>query len=174
MQIKKRTGYLFVGNYFNVPLYVHWNFFLICLAILIITLNNIKEGLLLCFIYFMIFVIHEFGHSYAAKLQNKKLHYVEISVLGGVCYTSFPENRTDAYKFILAGFIGQTFIFLFGLLYQYNYGMNIITFFLLYINAFSLLLNLVPYKSEGVPTDGYILMKLIKQSIKKETYTYPK
>lgn len=166
----KRAGHFFVGNYFKVPLYVHWNFFLVCTLILIVTIQNILEGILICIIYFSLFVVHEFGHVFAAKLQKSDVHFVEISILGGVCYTSFPKNRKDAYTFITAGFVGQGLLFIIGLTYYYHYGMDIFAFFLIYINGFSFLQNLMPYKNDGFPTDGYVLYRLLKQTnIQKRT-----
>lgn len=143
-----------IGTCLGVPLEIH--------AILLITLIVLFlfKPFLACVItsVFLIVVLHEFGHVFAAKILGHKTERVELNPLGGVAYIDMPVNAFHEFVIAIAGpLVNVLLIPILGLLAK----QHPLFFLVFYCNISILLFNLLP----AFPMDGGRILRSMVQMI---------
>jgi len=137
---------IYLGRWFNVPLYLHWSWTLF-LTILLFTNIQFVPTLIGAF---CIIILHEFGHCIAAQYYKWDVHHIYLYPIGGAASMNFSPVPREEFVVAAAGpmvnvvLIGVFQVFEFTLLPQIKY-----------INIAILLFNLLPI----FPMDGGRLLR---------------
>lgn len=143
-----------IGTCLGVPLEIH-----VTLLIALIVLFLFKP-FLACVItsVFLIVVLHEFGHVFAAKILGHKTERVELNPLGGVAYIDIPSNAFHEFVIAIAGpLVNVLLIPILGLLAK----QHPLFFLVFYCNITILLFNLLPI----FPMDGGRILRSTLQMV---------
>lgn len=159
-----------VGSLFGIPLFLDPSWFLILGFFTLINAKNFtphfgltwawSAGFVVALLLFSSVVLHELGHSLAAKSQGIKVNSITLFVFGGVASIE-RESKTprEAFQVAIAG--PAVSLALFGLFYLLSQALplsaigQIITADLARINLVLALFNLIP----GLPLDGGQVLK---------------
>lgn len=101
---------LYIGQFSDIRVYIHWTFWLILVWIFFVYYNINKspqegfEGVLFILALFGCVVLHEFGHALTAKKYNIKTRNITLYPIGGVAsLESMPEQPKREFLVALAG-----------------------------------------------------------------------
>jgi len=166
---------LYIGRPFGIKVTVHWTFFILIAYIIYINIKNgssfaeMSESVLFVLTIFGCVILHELGHSLAAKRYGIITRGITLLPIGGVAsLTKIPEEPQKELFVAIAGpLINLTialilfFILLLGgfdfsLLFSFQY-LNRAAFLpaLLIVNLMLFFFNLVP----AFPMDGGRLLR---------------
>jgi len=159
-----------IGSLFGIPLFLDPSWFLILAFVTIINAQNLDPtfgssrawsgGFVMALLLFGSVVLHELGHSLAARSQGIKVNSITLFLFGGVASID-RESKTpgEAFQVAIAG--PAVSVTLFGLFYALSQalppsslGQNIVSD-LARINLVLALFNLIP----GLPLDGGQVLK---------------
>ncbi|MBD0364234.1 MAG: site-2 protease family protein [Coleofasciculus sp. C3-bin4] len=159
-----------IGSLFGIPLFLDPSWFFILAFVTIINAQNLDPtfgsswawsgGLVMALLLFGSVVLHELGHSLAARSQGIKVNSITLFLFGGVASID-RESKTpgEAFQVAIAG--QAVSLTLFGLFYALSQalppsslGENIVSD-LAHINLVLALFNLIP----GLPLDGGQVLK---------------
>jgi Zn-dependent protease len=159
-----------IGSLFGIPLFLDPSWFFILAFVTIINAQNLDPtfgssrawsgGLVMALLLFGSVVLHELGHSLAARSQGIKVNSITLFLFGGVASID-RESKTpgEAFQVAIAG--PAVSVTLFGLFYALSQalppsslGQNIVSD-LARINLVLALFNLIP----GLPLDGGQILK---------------
>ena len=159
-----------IGSLFGIPLFLDPSWFFILAFVTIINAQNLDPtfgssrawsgGFVMALLLFGSVVLHELGHSLAARSQGIKVNSITLFLFGGVASID-RESKTpgEAFQVAIAG--PAVSLTLFGLFYALSQalppsslGENIVSD-LARINLVLALFNLIP----GLPLDGGQVLK---------------
>jgi Zn-dependent protease/CBS domain-containing protein len=159
-----------IGSLFGIPLFLDPSWFFILAFVTIINAKNLDPtfgsswawsgGFVMALLLFGSVVLHELGHSLAARSQGIKVNSITLFLFGGVASID-RESKTpgEAFQVAIAG--PAVSVTLFGLFYALSQalppsslGENIVSG-LAHINLVLALFNLIP----GLPLDGGQVLK---------------
>lgn len=159
-----------IGSLFGIPLFLDPSWFFILAFVTIINAQNLDPtfgsswawsgGFVMALLLFGSVVLHELGHSLAARSQGIKVNSITLFLFGGVASID-RESKTpgEAFQVAIAG--PAVSVTLFGLFYALSQalppsslGQNIVSD-LAHINLVLALFNLIP----GLPLDGGQVLK---------------
>ncbi len=159
-----------IGSLFGIPLFLDPSWFFILAFVTIINAQNLDPtfdsswawsgGFVMALLLFGSVVLHELGHSLAARSQGIKVNSITLFLFGGVASID-RESKTpgEAFQVAIAG--PAVSVTLFGLFYALSQalppsslGENIVSD-LAHINLVLALFNLIP----GLPLDGGQVLK---------------
>jgi Zn-dependent protease len=159
-----------IGSLFGIPLFLDPSWFFILAFVTIINAKNLDPtfgsswawsgGFVMALLLFGSVVLHELGHSLAARSQGIKVNSITLFLFGGVASID-RESKTpgEAFQVAIAG--PAVSVTLFGLFYALSQalppsslGENIVSD-LAHINLVLALFNLIP----GLPLDGGQVLK---------------
>ena len=159
-----------IGSLFGIPLFLDPSWFFILAFVTIINAKNLDPtfgsswawsgGFVMALLLFGSVVLHELGHSLAARSQGIKVNSITLFLFGGVASID-RESKTpgEAFQVAIAG--PAVSVTLFGLFYALSQalppsslGQNIVSD-LARINLVLALFNLIP----GLPLDGGQVLK---------------
>jgi len=159
-----------IGSLFGIPLFLDPSWFFILAFVTIINAQNLDPtfgsswawsgGFVMALLLFGSVVLHELGHSLAARSQGIKVNSITLFLFGGVASID-RESKTpgEAFQVAIAG--PAVSLTLFGLFYALSQalppsslGENIVSD-LAHINLVLALFNLIP----GLPLDGGQVLK---------------
>jgi Zn-dependent protease len=159
-----------IGSLFGIPLFLDPSWFFILAFVTIINAKNLDPtfgsswawsgGFVMALLLFGSVVLHELGHSLAARSQGIKVNSITLFLFGGVASID-RESKTpgEAFQVAIAG--PAVSVTLFGLFYALSQalppsslGENIVSD-LARINLVLALFNLIP----GLPLDGGQVLK---------------
>ena len=159
-----------IGSLFGIPLFLDPSWFFILAFVTIINAQNLDPtfgsswawsgGFVMALLLFGSVVLHELGHSLAARSQGIKVNSITLFLFGGVASID-RESKTpgEAFQVAIAG--PAVSVTLFGLFYAQSQalppsslGENIVSD-LAHINLVLALFNLIP----GLPLDGGQVLK---------------
>jgi len=159
-----------IGSLFGIPLFLDPSWFFILAFVTIINAQNLvptfgsswawSGGFVMALLLFGSVVLHELGHSLAARSQGIKVNSITLFLFGGVASID-RESKTpgEAFQVAIAG--PAVSLTLFGLFYALSQalppsslGQNIVSD-LAHINLVLALFNLIP----GLPLDGGQVLK---------------
>lgn len=159
-----------IGSLFGIPLFLDPSWFFILAFVTIINAQNLDPtfgsswawsgGFVMALLLFGSVVLHELGHSLAARSQGIKVNSITLFLFGGVASID-RESKTpgEAFQVAIAG--PAVSVTLFGLFYALSQalppsslGENIVSD-LARINLVLALFNLIP----GLPLDGGQVLK---------------
>lgn len=159
-----------IGSLFGIPLFLDPSWFFILAFVTIINAKNLDPtfgsswawsgGFVMALLLFGSVVLHELGHSLAARSQGIKVNSITLFLFGGVASID-RESKTpgEAFQVAIAG--PAVSVTLFGLFYALSQalppsslGQNIVSD-LAHINLVLALFNLIP----GLPLDGGQVLK---------------
>lgn len=159
-----------IGSLFGIPLFLDPSWFFILAFVTIINAQNLvptfgsswawSGGFVMALLLFGSVVLHELGHSLAARSQGIKVNSITLFLFGGVASID-RESKTpgEAFQVAIAG--PAVSVTLFGLFYALSQalppsslGENIVSD-LAHINLVLALFNLIP----GLPLDGGQVLK---------------
>jgi Zn-dependent protease len=159
-----------IGSLFGIPLFLDPSWFFILAFVTIINAKNLDPtfgsswawsgGFVMALLLFGSVVLHELGHSLAARSQGIKVNSITLFLFGGVASID-RESKTpgEAFQVAIAG--PAVSVTLFGLFYALSQalppsslGQNIVSG-LAHINLVLALFNLIP----GLPLDGGQVLK---------------
>ena len=173
-----QPGAIEIAKIWDVPIVVHWSFLIGGLLISAFTGFDLWETYFYCIAYFVLIVIHELGHVTAARLLGLKVHAVQISGFGGLCFAEPPSSLPGKLLYYAGGLLAQLLLLGFALLLVVAFGpptslyMICFTHTFTVINAILFLLNLLPLKTpRGFASDGYMLWKLLLHMVKPGLHT---
>lgn len=92
---KKFDGLFEVAKIAGVPVFVHWSVFAVALLMLTGAVKNPIMSVVAMASYIGILVIHEWGHSFAAKLKHCEVYSIKLYPLHGLCTFQQPWNKRD-------------------------------------------------------------------------------
>src|SRR5579863_9633729 len=98
-----------LGTYFDIPLFLHWTWFLFLPIILM--LNGVI-GLAIMFVAFVFVTLHEYGHCLMAKFLSLKVKDVTLYPIGGLARLQIPFNSPG--KEFLVAIAGPAVNFVFA------------------------------------------------------------
>jgi ATP-dependent Clp protease adapter protein ClpS len=163
-----RDGHLKLLSANGTPVFVHWSFPVGGLLISAYVGFNIWESVFFCLGYVLVIAIHEAGHAAAARQLGLKVFAIYISGAGGECRSESPQTVKGAFFLWSAGLLAQTALFLGTVFYMQIIGKptsqlaRCLVLSFTVVNVILIIINLVPEKSgSGLPTDGYVLWKLL-------------
>jgi len=166
---------LYIGRPFGIKVTVHWTFFILIAYIVYINIKNgssfaeMIESVLFVLTIFGCVILHELGHSLAAKRYGIITKGITLLPIGGVAsLTKIPEEPRKELFVAIAGPLINVMIALiifcilllggfdFSLLFSFQY-LNRAAFLpaLLIVNVMLFLFNLVP----AFPMDGGRLLR---------------
>jgi ATP-dependent Clp protease adapter protein ClpS len=126
-----------------------------------------------CLAYTILILIHEMGHVFAAKTLGLKVNSIHISGIGGVTYLNLPSSFSGMVFVYSAGFVSQLLLLVATMVFVKINGPPSSVPGWCFANTFTLVnlivfvLNVLPHKgSKDLPSDGYILWKLLLFKIK--------
>ena len=133
-----------LGSWFGIPVTLHWTWLMAFTLSFFggTTFVGLFVGL------FLIVLLHEFGHCFAAKMYGRDVADIKLTILGGIARLQLPENPRQEIVVALAGpAVNVALIPVLGAL-----GLFVAHFFILLslYNIVILLFNLVP----AFPMDG--------------------
>ena len=166
---------LYIGRPFGIKVTVHWTFFILIAYIIYINIKNgssfaeMSESVLFVLTIFGCVILHELGHSLAAKRYGILTRGITLLPIGGVAsLTKIPEEPQKELFVAIAGplinlSIALILLFIlllggfdFSLLFSFQY-LNRAAFLpaLLIVNLMLFIFNLVP----AFPMDGGRLLR---------------
>lgn len=177
----KKPGYITVGKFRQIPVFVHWSFPIGGLLIALFLQARNIEIISACIAYMLLVILHEIGHVIAAHMFRAKVFSIELSGLGGICWAEMPLTRRLAFLYASAGLIVQVILLSISVLcvifigWPKNKVFSSIAFVLIHVNALLIIINLIPKKaySSNIGSDGYILWTLVVQVFSQRPYSFP-
>lgn len=159
-----------IGSLFGIPLFLDPSWFFILAFVTIINAQDLEQtfgssvawsaGFVMALLLFSSVVLHELGHSLAARSQGIKVNSITLFLFGGVASID-RESKTPGEAFLVAIAGPAVSVTLFGLFYALSQalppsslGENIVSD-LARINLVLALFNLIP----GLPLDGGQVLK---------------
>ncbi|WP_236975112.1 site-2 protease family protein [Membranihabitans maritimus] len=105
-----KAGSLYLGQYFGIPVKVHWSFVLLLLYVVYTGQNMgmsnlaiINSAIFTLLIFFCV-VLHEFGHALSARNYGVKTQDILITPIGGLARLErLPENPWQEMVVAIAG-----------------------------------------------------------------------
>lgn len=176
-----KPGYIKIATIRGTPVLLHWSFLVGCIFIALLFRAEAQEILYICTAYATLIILHELGHAVAARSFGMQVYSIELSGIGGICRAEIPKSRAAALTYVSAGLIVQLCLLVVAGTYISHNGWptttagGSIAFALTGINALMILWNLIPMKErrQNHGTDGYLLWKLLLQSLQRLPYGYP-
>lgn len=169
--MRKRTGSIVIAQVNGVPIYLHWSFPAGAIIPMGFAHFELVPSLFLCAGYVLLVAVHELGHLAAAHGTRHRVFSIEISGAGGQCWTEAPRNRRAELLIYSGGLLAQLALFLLGAMIfpllddfrSHTFSYLVITCTVM--NAAMFIVNLIPSRgrSDGLPTDGYVLWKALKR-----------
>lgn len=162
---------------FGIPVYIHWSFLIGGLIISMYAGGGINLIVYCALSYALLVLIHELGHTLAAKIMGLQVHAIHISGLGGRCITEPPHTVRGAFFLYSSGLLAQAILLAATALYITNFGWPKTTYGVCLVNTFTFVnvlifvINLFPGKiSAHVFTDGEVLWKLAMHVLRRQPY----
>ncbi|HEY9819764.1 MAG TPA: site-2 protease family protein [Candidatus Sericytochromatia bacterium] len=159
-----------IGSLFGIPLFLDPSWFFILAFVTLINAQNFAPklgpvvaggtGFVMALLLFSSVILHELGHSLAARSQGIKVNSITLFVFGGVASID-RESRTPGGAFQVAIAGPAVSLTLFGLFYLLSETLplseagQLIASDLANINLILALFNLIP----GLPLDGGQVLK---------------
>lgn len=81
----RTEGYADLGEYFRIPLRLHWSVLLLPLWILLFS-HDLSRALLGSYAYLCLLVVHEFGHAWVVRRVGAVNEHIELHIFHGACY----------------------------------------------------------------------------------------
>lgn len=179
------NGSFRIGNLFGIPFYINISWFFV---LALVTFNygiglafqfpwlgngvSIALGFVAALLLFSSVLLHELGHSFAAKQQGINVHSITLFLFGGMARLERESDTpTGAFGVAIAGPLVSVGIF--ALLTAINVTLPLvgplaaILTLLAYINLALALFNLIP----GLPLDGGNVLKAVVWKLTGNRYT---
>jgi Zn-dependent protease len=145
-----------VGNWFGIPLKLHWSWFLF---MFFICWFNPYFGLI-TFVSFIFVIYHEYGHALTAKYFGIKCKEIEVYPIGGIAKIAIRADKSKEEFWItlmgpMVNFLFAIIFFILLILASYNQILFFAWFLGFYLNSVLFLFNLLPI----LPMDGGRLLR---------------
>lgn len=161
-----------IGSLFGIPLYINYSWFIILLLVTFVNGQQLSQdsppliawllGLLLALLLFASVLLHELGHSLAAKAQGIQVNSITLFLFGGIASIE-RESKTpgEAFQVAIAGplvsiILAVIFLSLTQIISEASL-LHTLTSELGTVNLILALFNLIP----GLPLDGGQVLKAV-------------
>lgn len=168
-------GFLVLRAY-EVPVLLHWS--VPAGAILPSMVVGFKplQSLSLCVGFIVLVLVHEAGHAFAAWAGGLKVRAIQVTGLGGACFTDHPPTRAKALALYGGGLLAQLLLFIATVSAVAILGnppsifLSSLAFMFTFINAIMFGVNLIPSRvGPGLYTDGYHILAILRQGGRGQT-----
>lgn len=173
---KLKKGSLYLGQYQEIKVYIHWTFIILPIWVAIVNYNagygvsTIIWNILLLLGVFFCVTLHEFGHALTAKKYHFKTKHITLLPIGGVAsFEAIPEKPKQEFlvaiagpmvNFFIAGLLAIIFYFSGTLIRPMSSlipAADNFFYLLMVVNLFIALFNLIP----AFPMDGGRILRAL-------------
>lgn len=175
----KRSGFVRVARIRGIPILVHWTFPIGGLFVADFSNVGFPLSLYYCLTYTMLVAIHEAAHVVAAKAFQLQVLSIEIFGFGGLCRIERPRSVHQGTVIYSAGLLAQIALLVTTLGYVALFGTpanalgKALTVTFTGVNIVLLILNLIPYASKDLATDGLVLWRLFSHRFLGKPHPFP-
>ena len=164
-----RDGYVEAVRVTGVPVRIHWT--LPLGAVVPATFIGFQwlQSIYLCIGYLLLIGVHETGHAVAARAFSLDVTSIDITGFGGMCMTEQPRSARSALWLYSGGLVAQAVLFALTLVIVAIVGkpptlfLNCLIFMFTAVNCILFLVNAIPIRSTGHPTDGVVLWAIVRE-----------
>jgi Zn-dependent protease len=144
-----------LGKIFGIPVYIHWSWWIFLILQACISL----EYLPVMVVFFVIVLMHEYGHCFAAKYFGIKVDSIVLHIMGGLAWVE-GKRQTPKEEFWIILWGPLVNFFLAFPLYFLSEG-SLFFFRLFVLNVGMLIFNLLPV----FPLDGAKICRSILTAV---------